>query len=102
MLFMVIEQFKPGRIAAIGERFQRAGRMLPEGVTYHASWVDPSAARCFQIMEAAHLELLQSWARQWDDLVDFEFVPVLASADFWARVRTEESRSGPCEHRSIE
>jgi hypothetical protein len=87
MFFMVIERFKPGSISLIGERFKRSGRMLPEGVTYHASWVNSSRARCFQIMEAANPELLRTWASQWEDLIDFEFVPVEASADFWARVR---------------
>ena len=82
---MVIERFKPGSVAQIGERFKQKGRMLPEGVIYHASWVESSGARCFQIMEAVNLELLQTWAAQWDDLVDFEFVPVLTSAEFWAR-----------------
>jgi len=83
---MVIERFKPDSIALIGDRFKGSGRMLPEGVTYHASWVDSSAARCFQIMEAGNPEVLRSWARHWDDLIDFEFVPVEASADFWAKV----------------
>jgi len=92
MLFMVIEHFKPGCTALIGERFQQRGRMLPEGVTYHASWVESSGTRCFQIMDAAHPDLLRSWMSHWDDLVDFEIVPVLASADFWAKERMEESR----------
>jgi hypothetical protein len=87
MLFLVIENFKPGSIAPIGERFQRSGRMLPEGVKYHASWVEANGARCFQIMEAAHAEMLQSWTCRWDDLVDFEIVPVEPSADFWAKGR---------------
>ena len=81
---MVIEHFKPGSVAQIGERFERRGRMLPAGVTYHASWVESAGTRCFQIMEAANPDLLRSWASHWDDLVDFEFVPVLPSADFWA------------------
>jgi len=85
MLFMVIEHFKPDSIALVGERFKSSGRMLPEGVTYHASWVEPSGARCFQIMGAANLDLLQCWMSHWDDLIDFEIVPVLASADFWAK-----------------
>lgn len=84
MLFMVIEHFKPGSAAQIGERFKRHGRMLPEGVTYHASWVEPSAGCCFQVMEADNLDLLRAWAAQWDDLIEFEFLPVLPSADFWA------------------
>jgi Protein of unknown function (DUF3303) len=84
MLFMVIEHFKQGDAKPIGERFKRSGRMLPEGVIYHASWVDSPGARCFQIMEAADPELLNTWVARWGDLIDFEIVPVLSSADFWA------------------
>ena len=83
MLFMVIERFKDAR--AIGERFERMGRMLPDGVVYHASWVEPSGARCFQIMEAPHPELLDARVRHWSDLIDFEIVPVVTSADFWSK-----------------
>jgi hypothetical protein len=36
-------------------------------------------------MEASHRELLDAWISRWDDLIDFEIVPVLASADFWAK-----------------
>ena len=85
MLFMVIERFKQGDAGPIGERFQRSGRMLPEGVTYHASWVDSAGSRCFQVMEAAHPELLGPWVSRWDDLVEFEIIPVLTSSDFWAQ-----------------
>ena len=72
MLFMVIERFKDP--PQIGERFERSGRMLPEGVTYLASWIDSAAARCFQIMEAPDLESLNIWVSRWDDLMDFEIV----------------------------
>jgi hypothetical protein len=82
MLFMVIERFKD--VAAIGERFQRQGRMLPDGVAFHASWVEPGGARCYQVMEAASAEALGPWIDAWGDLADFEVIPVLASADFWA------------------
>jgi hypothetical protein len=84
MLFMVIEHFKQGDAKLIGERFKRSGRMLPEGVIHHASCVDSPGARCFQIMEAADPELLNTGVACWDDLIDFEIVPVLTSADFWA------------------
>jgi len=87
MLLMVIERFKHGAARAIGERFERCGRMLPEGVTYHASWVDSTGARCFQVVEAPHPELLNDWVSRWDDLIDFEIVPVETSSDFWARTR---------------
>ena len=90
MLFMVIEHFKDGNVKSIGERFKHSGRMLPEGVVYHASWVDPAGSRCFQIMQAPHSDLLNVWVERWRDLVDFEIVPVLSSSDFWS--------NGPPEH----
>jgi hypothetical protein len=86
MLFMIIERFKQGDPRPIGERFKRNGRMLPDGVAYQASWVDSAGMRCFQLMEASHPELLSIWTRRWDDLVDFEIVPVLTSGDFWAKL----------------
>jgi hypothetical protein len=85
MLFMIIERFKRENVPLIGERFRRGGRMLPDGVTYHASWVDSSGTRCFQVMEASNPQLLNSWIEHWDDLVNFEIVPVQTSADFWSK-----------------
>ncbi len=88
MLFMVIERFKcDARV--IGERFRHTGRMLPEGVTYHASWVDSASVRCFQLMEAQNSEALIPWINRWNDLIDFEIIPVLTSNDFWSRARSE-------------
>jgi hypothetical protein len=83
VLFMVIESFRDR--ALIGERFARQGRMLPDGVAYHASWVDTDGTRCFQVMEAPDREALQEWISRWDDLVDFEVIPVLSSGDFWSK-----------------
>ena len=91
MLFMVIERFRQGNPRLVGERFKKSGRMLPEGVIYHSSWVDSTGTRCFQIMEAAHAELLEAWTRRWDDLIEFEVVPVLTSADFWNRFTSAAS-----------
>jgi hypothetical protein len=91
VLFLVIERFRPGMLEAIGARFQRDGRMLPEGVVYHSSWVDPAGSRCYQIMESANAELLGEWTRRWADLVDFEIIPVVTSAQFWERARHTQS-----------
>src|SRR5215475_5391877 len=84
MLFMVIERFKSADPRPVGERFKKSGRMLPEGVAYHASWVDPTGLRCFQIMEAPRSELLDPWINCWDDLIDFEVIRVQTSGEFWA------------------
>jgi len=81
MLFMVIEHFRPGQAAAVYRRFRERGRMAPEGVRYVSSWVDLEFRRCFQVMEAASEVLLKEWTDNWDDLVDFEIVPVRTSEE---------------------
>ena len=83
MLFMVIERFKPENREALGERFKDKGRMLPDGVIYHASWMETNGASCYQVMDAPTRDLLDVWISRWSDLVDFEVVPVLTSADYW-------------------
>lgn len=85
MLFMVIEKFPEGNLARVGERFREKGRMMPEGVTYVASWMADDGGRCFQIMDAESRDLLDEWIRNWEDLVEFEVSVVLTSADYWAR-----------------
>ena len=71
---MVIERAKDGDFTAIGDRFRLSGRMMPEVVIYHASWIDAPKSRCFQIMEAPDRESLNPWIGAWDDLVDFEVI----------------------------
>lgn len=85
MLLMVVEKFKDGDPRPIGERFERRGRMLPDGVAYLQSWIDLKGGRCFQLMEAPDLASLAEWTSQWIDLVDFEMIPVVTSAEFWSR-----------------
>jgi hypothetical protein len=41
-------------------------------------------------MEAPQAQLLDTWMRRWDDLIEFEVVPVLTSSDFWAKVSVPE------------
>ena len=81
MLYMVIERFKDRDAEAVYRRFRARGRMLPEGVAYLGSWVETNHDRCFQVMECEDEEVLQQWADNWRDLVDFEFVPVITSAE---------------------
>ncbi len=86
MLFMVIERFRAaqGGIDAVGARFRERGRLMPADVLYVASWVDPAGTTCWQLMEAPTREALAPWTRAWEDLVEFEIVPVRTSAEFWA------------------
>lgn len=81
---MVIESYPHGNTQPVGERFRRHGRMIPEGLTYHASWVDPAGHRCFQLMEAVDERLVREWMGNWSDLVDFEVIEVMTSVQFWS------------------
>ena len=89
MLFMVIEHFRAGRAPDVYRRFRDRGRMMPDGVQYVASWVDLQYERCFQIMEAETEGALREWIAHWDDLIDFEVVPVRTSADAVAAIASE-------------
>lgn len=86
MLFMVIEHFRPGQASEVYRRFRERGRMAPEGVRYVSSWVDLGFRRCFQVVQAEQEEDLQAWTANWQDLVDFEIVPVRTSADAAAAI----------------
>ena len=80
MLYMVIERFGGReRAAAVYRRFRERGRMMPEGLNYLGSWVEPDFTRCFQLLECEDARLVGRWAANWQDLVEFEVVPVLTS-----------------------
>ena len=81
MIFMVIENFRPGKAPEVYRRFRNRGRMAPEGVRYVSSWVDLGFRRCFQVVEADSEALLREWTANWEDLIDFEIVPVRTSAE---------------------
>ena len=100
MLFMVIEHFKPGRAPAVYRRFRDKGRMAPEGVLYHSSWVDLEFHRCFQVMEAENEGKVREWTANWEDLVDFEIIPVRTSAEAAAAIAPQPtSRQAPSRRR---
>lgn len=80
MLFMVIEQFRDGDARPVYRRFRDRGRLAPDGLRYVASWVTEDFRRCYQIMECDDAALLHQWMAQWEDLVDFEVLPVRTSA----------------------
>ena len=86
MIFMVIEHYRPGRAPEVYRRFRERGRMAPAGLRYVTSWVDPKFERCFQVMEADDEALFKQWTANWDDLIDFEIVPVRTSAEAAAAI----------------
>ncbi len=60
MLFMVIEHFKDNDMLPIYKRVRDAGRMLPDGLRYVDSWIEPNFARCFQLMECDDLQAVSA------------------------------------------
>jgi len=81
MLYMVIEHFRNRDAIPVYRRFRERGRMAPAGLSYIDSWVETNFDRCFQLMECEDPQLLEEWAAQWRDLVEFEFVSVRASKE---------------------
>jgi hypothetical protein len=86
MTYMVVEHFRGGDAVAVYRRFRDRGRLAPEGLKYVASWVTDDLRRCFQIMECENRQLLTDWTARWEDLVEFEVIPVLTSAEALATV----------------
>jgi hypothetical protein len=81
---MVLETFKDP--AAVYGRFRAAGRLAPEGLRYVGSWVTEDLRRCYQVMECDDRALLDAWMARWSDLVEFEVLPVLSSAEAAERI----------------
>jgi hypothetical protein len=86
--YLVIETFIRGPRPVYARAAER-GRMLPPGLTYVESWVDERGLdRCFQLMETQDPTLFDEWMANWRDLVEFEVVPVISSAETAARMGT--------------
>jgi len=78
---MIIERFRNGDAAPVYARFRERGRLAPEGLNYVSSWVTEDIALCYQIMECDNRALLDEWISAWSDLVEFEVIPVITSAE---------------------
>lgn len=82
MLFMIIERFENDDMLPVYRRIRDAGRGLPDGLEYVASWVEPNFSRCFQLMKCDDLRLIQQWVLHWRGTgVSFEIVPVVESSE---------------------
>jgi hypothetical protein len=79
---MVIEHYAAGP-GPVYERAAERGRMLPEGLHYIDSWIvgDGAFDTCFQLMETDEPTLFDAWFDNWRDLVSFEVLPVITSAE---------------------
>ena len=81
MLYMIIEKFKTPGAVEVYRRARDRGRLMPAGLGYVSSWVDHDFTVCFQLMQTDNEKLFEQWIDQWQDLVDFEIIPVQTSAE---------------------
>lgn len=82
MLFMIIERFKDNDMVPIYRQLRDGSRLLPDGLKYIDSWVEPNFSRCFQLMECDDLRLFQQWVLEWRGYgATIEIIPVVGSAD---------------------
>lgn len=79
MLYMIVETFRDGDALPVYRRFRDKGRMAPDGLKYVASWVTEDLRRCFQIMECDDPSLIAQWTARWEDVTDFDVIPVITS-----------------------
>jgi uncharacterized protein DUF3303 len=86
MQFVIIEKFRGGDPVPVYRRFRDRGRLAPDGLRYVASWVTEDLTRCYQVMECDDRALLDEWIANWKDIVDFEVMPAMTSAEAAAAV----------------
>jgi len=63
------------------QRFREQGRLMPDGLSYVESWIEPTFHRCFLLAECNDARLIQEWVLRWHDLIDFEVLPVVGSKE---------------------
>jgi len=80
MHYLVIEHFRGRDPVPVYRRLRDQGRRMPEGLRYVSSWITHDLTRCYQVMETADPGLLDEWMGHWSDLMEFEVLPVLSSA----------------------
>lgn len=90
MLFMIIECFRIMPPTPVYERFNKKGRLAPDGLTYISSWVSKDLKTCYQVMQTDERRLLDEWIENWEDLVKFEVIEVITSGEASAFILGKE------------
>lgn len=79
MKYMIIEKFKEGKVKEVYKRFEEKGRLMPEGLHFINSWITEDVTTCYQVMETDDVTKLHEWVKNWNDLVEIQFIPVISS-----------------------
>jgi hypothetical protein len=79
MMFMVIEHFRNQDGKSVYDKLRDKGRQMPDGLKFVNSWVAADLSRCFQLMETDDVTQFQRWIAEWQDVMEFEVVPVSES-----------------------
>ena len=77
MLFMVVETFRNQDGKAVYRKLRDGGRALPDGLKFVASYVAADLSRCFQLMQADDVTQFQRWIAEWQEVAEFEVIPVI-------------------------
>ena len=65
MHFMIFERFRGSEaVPAVYQRVAEQGRLIPEGLKYVGSWVEPDCARFFLVADCEDPCLIQHWGLQ--------------------------------------
>lgn len=89
MVYVIVERFKNRDPVPVYRRFREQGRLAPAGLHYLSSWVASDLTVCYQVMECDDRTLLDEWTAQWNDVIDFEIVPVITSAEAVQRLKPQ-------------
>lgn len=88
MLYMVIERFRDGDPVPVYRRFRDRGRLMPDGLEYVSSWITEDGTTCYQVMRSPDRSLLDVWMAAWQDVMDFEVIPVVTSPVMIERIQS--------------
>jgi hypothetical protein len=94
MQYLVIERFRNGDPVPVYRRFQERGRLAPPGLDYVGSWITEDLSTCYQVMACDDRALLDQWIASWRDIVNFEVLPVLSSAEVQERLKGSQKLGG--------
>ena len=86
MQFLNVERLRGGDPVPGYRRFRDRGRLALDGVRYLSSWVTTDLSTCYQVMDCDDSTRLEQGMANWTDLVEFQVIPVVTSAEAAAAV----------------